>query len=214
MRTCAHLGMVLVGGLAASAWGGSVVYDNSTNGSNFYYPSPAEIGDPVGLAGTDRYVTNINLILSALDGDATADARVRLYAGGMSGEPGAMLWDSGVLGGLSFAEGTSGYDFVVPSVLVPDEITWTLTLSNVTGTLGLTVFGPATVGDSIDQFWAYDHPDYPAFPGWVGLYFPFTYSSFGATITADPVGGVLIPLPAPALRATAGLGLVVVRRRR
>lgn len=103
------LGVVAVCVVGASAWGqqvvpaigpvnngaggvmdGNIVYDNSTNllGS-LIEGIDKGVGDSCTLAGTDRVVTNISLLIHANGGNATADMQVRMYEGGdaATGEP-------------------------------------------------------------------------------------------------------------------------------
>lgn len=220
------LGIVAVCAVGSSAWGqqifhafggytggggvvdGTVVYDNSTTliGS-LINGIDDEWGDGVTLAGTDRTVTNINLLIHANGGAATADVRVRIFVGGDlgGGNPGAMLWDSGAITGFALAGGTNPYNFAVPNVLVPGEITWTLQLTNVTagGAVGSRFVAPVTVGSSEDWIWLHDGP---------GAWSQFTFglgagnNSFGATITAIPTPG--------SLGLLAIGGIVMLRRRR
>ena len=74
-------------------------YDNSVNTLGFLVNgTDAEWGDGCTLAGSDREVTSITLLIHSLDGgNATCDVTVRFFAGGddpAANDPGAMLWES------------------------------------------------------------------------------------------------------------------------
>ena len=186
----------------------TVVYDNSANVLGFLINGiDEENGDGVTLAGTDRTVTNINLLIHANSGAATADVRVRIFAGGDAGggNPGAMLWESALLTNFAIAGGVAGYDFAVPNVVVPGEITWTLELTNVVntgGAVGSRFFAPATVGSSEDWVWERLNGVWTQRVFGVGA----GNNSYGATITAVPTPGSI------GLLALAGVAML--RRRR
>ncbi|MCH7792367.1 MAG: hypothetical protein IID31_08840 [Planctomycetes bacterium] len=220
------LGIVAVCAVGSSAWGqqifhafggytggggvvdGAIVYDNSANTLGFLInTADFERGDGVTLAGTDRVVTNINVMIHVNGGAAgTADMQVRLFVGGDAGggDPGALLWDSGLFAGVALSAGLAGYDFAVSNVTVPDEITWTVALSNVqtAGTTGVRFVAPPTVGSSED--WVWDHTG----GVWTQQVFGVGAgnNSFGATITAIPTPG--------SLGLLAIGGIVMLRRRR
>ena len=222
------LGIVAVCAVGSNAWGqqifhafggytggggvvdGAIVYDNSTTLVGFLINGvDEENGDGVTLAGTDRVVTNINLLIHANSGDAIADVRVRIFAGGDAGggDPGAMLWESALFTGQTILGGTNPYDFAVPNVVMPDEITWTLELTNVTpgapnAAVGSRFVAPPTVGSSEDWVWERLAGVWTQRVFGVGA----GNNSYGATITAIPTPGSL------ALLALGGIA--ILRRRR
>ena len=117
--------------------GGNVVYDNSLNllgallGLN-----DVEWGDGVTLAGTDRVVTSIGLLIHANgDSGATGDVTVRIFDGGddpgAANDPGALLWQSDTFLDFTFLDSSNLYFFEVPNILVGDSITWTIEMNNV-----------------------------------------------------------------------------------
>lgn len=184
----------------------TIVYDNSTDILGFLIGgNDEENGDGLTLAGTDRVVTNITLFIHTLGGNGTADAQVRMYVGGDigGGNPGAVLWESGVFAQMAFTSGLVSYDFAVPNVLVPGELTWTLELTNVSAgnTIGSRFIGIPTVGSSEDWVWN------RAGGVWTQENFAVGgNNSYGAIIEAVPTPGSL------ALLAIGGI--VMLRRRR
>lgn len=186
----------------------NVVYDNSTTLTNFLIGgNDEENGDGITLAGTDRIVTNINLLITNLGDVGTADMRIRFFVGGDAGggEPGAMIWDSGLLAGIAIEESRAAYDFAVPSVLVPDEMTWTLELTNVVNgnsALGSHFAAPPTVGSSEDFVWERLAGVWTQRVFGVGA----GNNSYSATLTAVPTPG--------SIGLLALSGIVMLRRRR
>ena len=151
-------------GRVGSTGGGAVdvtdVYDNSLNLIGFLINgADFERGDGLTLDGTDRAVTLLSLFIHSNGGDAIADLQARIYVGGDAGggDPGAMLWESAVQTGVTIFGGTGFYDFIVPEVVVPDEITWTLEMTNVTPfpgeVTGSRFIHPPTLGSSEDWVW-------------------------------------------------------------
>ncbi len=94
------------------------------------------------------------------------------------------------------------YDFAVPNVVVPDEVTWTVQLlnrSNQNAVAGSRFMNPPTIGSSEDNVW--DHAN----GVWTRHFYGISVSNFGAIITA---------VPEPASLVLLGLGgLALVRRR-
>ncbi len=185
---------------------GNVVFDNSTNLLGFLINDrEQERGDSATLAGTDRSVVEISLLIHSNAGDVNADVQVRLYEGGdTGGDPGALLWASGVFPQMTIAAGTNQYDFAVPSILVGNEVTWTVEMRAVTGdpsqAVGPRFVAPPTVGTSMDYLW--DHTS----GAWVQQRFGSPgMNNYGAIITA---------VPEPTSLMLMGLGVLVLRRRR
>lgn len=148
--------------LATGAVAQTVVYDNTTTyAGTELLGSGATIGTEVTLAGTARAVTGIEVYLR-LDGDgsATFDAEVALFRNNFSfgglDRPGTVLWRSsrvplGIDGGAPVS-----FHFDVPHVTVPDTFTWTIWRTNQQGStasLGLSLFGPPTIGSVRPGFW-------------------------------------------------------------
>ncbi len=135
------------------------VYQNSTSPLGFLLiGNNRERGDGVTLAGINRRVTNITLMIhSNAPAGHAADVRVRFYEGGDTGpDPGALLWESDVVPQMNIPFGTAEYDFPVPNVLVPDDFTWTLELANTAVSppaVGSSFLDPPTLGSSQNWIW-------------------------------------------------------------
>lgn len=176
----------------------TIVYDNTVNQLGFILSArELERGDGATLAGTDRVVTRLSLIIVGIDGDHPADVTVRLFEGGDDGLnlPGAMLWESELFEQMNILEGSNLYDFDVPSVAVPDSVTWTLQLSNVGGSpdpVGPRFADPPVVGSSQGHIWQRQRDG-----TWQALY--LQYPSFGARIEAVPEPATLTVLALGAL---------------
>ena len=192
------------------AWSQVIVYDNSTEFSEVNYPSTAEHGDQVILAGTARVMTRFQFEYFA-DFAAQGDevARLRFYANtgpNWMGNPdyptpaALPLWE------ISFPiqNGYQTADLEVPNILVPDTFTWTVQFFGITQTTtprddiaGLLFYGTPTVGASYDDFWektpsgwaVFDHSGVPK-------------SNFAARIyaVADPRPTLTISLQGSSVR--------------
>ena len=188
-----------------------IVYSNIDNLLGFLIVgNNSERGDGVALAGTDRVVTEIGLVIHALGQDWSADTVVRLYEGGNNfgaSDPGALLWDSGMMSGLPYPNGSNLHNFAVPNVLVPDEITWTIELTNIAGGTGDNRMGsrfmdPPTIGSSENNVWLRETDG------------SWTAQQFGVG-GDNNYGAIINAVPEPATLVLLGLGgLALVRRRR
>ena len=190
--------------------GGVVVYDNTTNILGFLLGlNGNEFGDGVTLAGTNRVVTSIGLLLHANgDSGATADVTIRIYDGGDDPagiDPGALLWTSDTFVGFVFADSVNQYDFAVPNILVGDTLTWTIEMNNVFQAEGEAVgprfVSPPTIGSSQDYLW--NHTG-----GVWGL------SVFGVGENNNNFGAIITAIPTPGALALLGLAGLASRRRR
>lgn len=193
--------------------GASVVYDNMTWTQGWYwaenpaFTSPSmEGGDEVNLGGTDRAVTNIDILFYSLWDPGTVDTTVRFYKNdGGGGAPGTLLWQSSTFTALAHVQGLQTYSFAVPSVVVPNTFTWTIGLANragSTGDIGPALADPPSVGSSANYFW-WNNAGVWNQTGWG----PSPIANFGARITAAPV-------PEPASMGVLALGAVAMIRRR
>lgn len=159
-RAYAALAVMLA--MAPVVSGDTIVYDNSVNFIGFLIGGNGfEWGDGATLAGTERVVTKISLMIHSTSGDVTSDLTVRLFEGGedWEAEPGAMLWESELFEQMTIFDGSNLYDFDVPSVTVPDSVTWTLELQNgdpAGAVFGSRVMGPPVVGSSEEFLWRHN----------------------------------------------------------
>jgi hypothetical protein len=181
--------LVAWGGVAAILFGptladATIVYDN-TSGSFSSIDTgegPVEAGDLITLAGTERVVTEFVFWYTTFNADSTMNddgdetARVRFYEQGVSGAPGAVIYDSG-----TFAlPVTGGHQFItvsVPSVLVPDTFFFGVYIDGVKEVVVRT-FDPIAVGASDTSWWIHD------LSGWSQA--PPGFDSLAARVTAVP----------------------------
>ena len=150
---------------AASA--ASIVYDNTAvpatdgSGNQLYYSSSSEFGDEITLDPTSTARTMNSLTFYYFyDGTSPGSATLRLYDNsGVGGAPGTLLDTSPVASlpvpATAGHQGSLTWDLsgAVPQVTVPNTFTWTIQFSGLSGTAGLLVYGPPTVGSSFNDFW-------------------------------------------------------------
>ena len=149
-------------------------------------------GDEITLAGSDRFVTSINIFIrgSYPLSSGTVDANVRFYANdGSGGAPGTILWDSGIVQDIPYVFGLNNFHFNVPSVLVPHTFTWAIQLSGVQVKdsypnygFGPMFYNPPTVGSSNDFVWDYEIGSWVKYEGKDGVVF-----NLAAQVDASPV---------------------------
>ena len=188
---------------------GAVVYDNSVNLLGFLLGlQDEEWGDGVTLAGTNRLVNSISLMIHANgDSGATADITVRIFAGGDDAgatDPGALLWTSDTFLDFAILDSANLYSFAVPNILVPDSFTWTIEMNNVfqaeEGAVGPRFVDPPVIGSSQTGFLWLHNPD----ATWSAINFGIP-NNWGAVVNA---------VPAPGALALLGLAGLAARRRR
>lgn len=199
-------------GMAASALGVTVVYDNTTTSLNNNMPllpewrdDSAEAGDDIWLAGTEREVVELKLIFTyrgTIPG--TMDARIRFRnLDPDTQNPVDAFYESDLVT-LPTVAGTNEYTFAIPRVTVPDHFVWTIQAYNRQGSvgeLGPAYYNPATVGFSDDFFWLSDMGSPWNQYNWGGD----PYANFAARLLAVPEPGALMAV---------GLGLTGLMRRR
>lgn len=181
--------MVLASNLASAT---SIVYDNTTTDTDFYYPDGQnEFGDEITLAGTERLVTAFTFsYLGDFTGENDETARIRFYVNdGTGGAPDTLLYDSGA---FSIFSGINVHTLSGLSVVVPDTYTWVVQWGGTTQTVddnaGLLIYDPPTVGASGDYFWMKDDT------GWSMYTFAGVVANFYAQVEAIPEPGTLLLL--------------------
>jgi hypothetical protein len=201
------VGTALTVVVAQSAHAQTIVYDNTTFSLDNNLPllpewmdESAEAGDEVLLGGTDRQVTQLNLLFNyrgTAPGTVDALIRFRYYDEDFQG-PGAILYESS-LTRVTTIGGMNNFAFDVPNIIVPDHFVWTIQLFNRQGSvgeLGPAYFNPGTIGFSDDFLWQRGGNEWTAY-SWGGD----PYANFGARITAVPEPSTLCIIGA-ALLAT------------
>jgi len=154
--------IALVGLVALFAAGevkGAIVYDNTANPTGWLIFSPDDVfvGNEVTLAGSARVVTQLVIGLSRQGSPGTADLDARIYANdGPGGEPGTLLWGSGLLDDIPLSGAEGLLSFPVPGVTVPDTIIWAIEISDSKGAeqMAVAIVGaePPTMGNIV-QAW-------------------------------------------------------------
>ena len=191
-----------------------VVYDNTATVTGLLDvpPSagPLELGDSVVLAGTERVVTDFELLYGGnFDADGDETVTLRLYQNdGMDGEPGTLLFESdpAPIGPVSF--GSQVFVFEDVLALVPDSLTWTVEFEGISqmapDRARLFFYDPPGVGSGDTSFyWA------RTASGWEQVMaLPGGGNSFYARIVAVPEPG------AAAQGVVVGAALVTLAARR
>lgn len=146
-----------------------VFSDTNTDLGVEFNPGTSQVGNQLVLAGTARDVVGFNFQYYAQNGlfDSGEMAEIQFYANngplypgvGGSASPGTLLYDSGL---FSIALGpTTGSTLIfnqadlLGGVVVPDQFTWTITFSGLTGgeTAGVELYSPPTVGSAYNDMW-------------------------------------------------------------
>ena len=132
-----------------------VIYDNTTTPLGSTSFTALQIGDEVNAAGSERFVSLLQVGVTQQGFAGTADLQAWLYANdGPGGQPGAMLWQSAILNDVPLTGGNDLIPFPVPLVQVPNTFTWTVQISDTSPVaVGLPHFHPPTVGSSPDYAW-------------------------------------------------------------
>jgi hypothetical protein len=168
--------------LASPALAQQIVYDNSGNLLAWWAQVPPgeatgpEAGDQITLGEQGRFIQQFEFWyhVGGTNESGTADIQVRFYANdGPGGIPGTILWSSPLQQGVGHISGTNHLALPVPSIIMPDSFTWTVTFTNRTGSaaegLGLRIYDPPLVGQSDPQFIWLSDPQLgfvqAAFPG-------------------------------------------------
>ena len=157
---------ILASALSLPVLAGEIVYDNSAHYLEKVLYSGTEYGDEINLGGVARTVTDF---IFEYYGDFIPQGdevgRVRFYAndGGTYAQgytrPGTLLYESGF---FPLDPGQHSQAFNVPSIVVPDTLTWTVEFRGLTmlagDRAGLLNYNPVTVGSPSrnDFYWKKD----------------------------------------------------------
>jgi hypothetical protein len=153
MKTPLFAALALALSSAGSSWAG-IVYNNTTTDTLFTYSYSvgpfSQIGDSITLGGTDRTLTSAAIqFFNGSDLGGTFSATLSFW--NVGSPVGSQLGSSYVLNGLSInGLGVLTVNFGTLNLTVPDNIIFTVGISNVTAgiDLGLNAFQPPTVGSS------------------------------------------------------------------
>ena len=140
----------------------AIVYDNTTTpdplGQQYFPSTPGlEFGEQITLAGTERTLSQVTFYSFLTAASATTQsATLRFYDSGTNA-PVAPFYTTEpvILGATGFGSYTINLSTVPP---LPDTFTWTIQFSNLGAneTGGLLLYGPPTVGSSLNDFWQND----------------------------------------------------------
>ncbi len=214
-------------GAVSNALAQTVTYDNTVTALPNFYGNVAalsasgfEHGDRVYLTGTDRRVSSIE-VRYQLNGTTSgaADMVLRIYDNTPMNNGGGLLYTAPLVN-LPHAPGVNTYTWAIPNVTVPSAFTWTIEVTNRTGSIadaagafGPLMFNLPAVGGSSTTFVLKN-------AGTWGL-FNFTspaVGNFGSKVTCvagDPVPpaapAALLDRPRIALGVTGGNGVSSVQ---
>jgi hypothetical protein len=206
--------------LLQNAYGDPIVYDYSTptHGAKLpegfypfdYYSANEPAGNEITLAGTDRYMTGFDLILSSVSStQPTILSSLKLEfcqndgydAYGYYGAPGDVIPSlTTTLTNVS-VEGITRVHFAFAPTLMPDDFTWIVVADS--SNAGLATCSKS-VGTCGDYYWDY----YNAADQWYALNF--------ASDPPSTFGAVVYAVPEPMTLSIMGLagGLMVLKRNR
>jgi hypothetical protein len=206
--------------LLQNAYGDVIVYNYSTptHGANLpegfypfdYYSANEPAGNEITLAGTDRYITGFDLILSSVSSTGPtilSSLTLKFYqndgvdAYDNPGAPGDVIPSlTTTLTNLS-VEGITTVHFAFAPTLMPDDFTWVAVADS--SNAGLATCSK-TVGTCPDYYWDF----YNAADQWYALYFDGDPpATFGAVVYA-------VPEPMTISLLAVGGGLLVLKRNR
>jgi hypothetical protein len=183
-----------------------VVYDNTTtlwlNGTSMEAVAAGDgnpWGDEVNLAGSARIGKQLQVLMFCTT-ESTADTVLSLYDNtGIDGAPNNLLWTSD-LGVVNYASyDVTALSATLPDVLLPDTVTWTVTLyGRQGGGVYTPLYDPPTVGGSGDWIWVNQGAGFSRF----GFHSHGEINNLGAKITAnvpEPTSLVLLCIGASAV---------------
>lgn len=162
----------------------------------------ARVGAAISLAGTNRFVTSIQIPVAAIAGITTVNFELTLYTNA-GGSPGTVLW-SGVTTSIAFFEPGSNATFS-PNVTVPGTFFYTLAYSGIP--TSFSVFGArySTIAASVGSNGQMMTQDSTT----------LAWSPSADTHALDSIEMQVTAIPAPGSIALPTLGLLsLVQRRR
>ncbi len=192
----------------------SVVYDNTSTPTagpwtpggflafNFYFPDEP-MGDEMDLNGTERVVTEFQMLLSSSQPTVLSSLTLTFrendafVMGGYPFGPGTEIWST-TRSGIA-VDGPTTVTFSVPDIVVPDRFTWLASADS--DVAGMATFDPPTVGTSADYFWDLDSND----GEWYALTLQDQVSNLGARVLA---------VPEPACAGLLAVGFLALARKR
>lgn len=200
-------------GLSCAHATAGVVYSNTTTnlflGSSYTGNSFTQIGDQIHLAGTERLATLANVEVFNLGVAAgTFDATLRLFDVGspVGSQIGSDFVQTGVSApGSSFIQ----FSFALPNVLVPDDLVFTLGISNQSAGANIlaVLYNPPTIGGSDSSFLiANDGTNFGLYTAGAGGGKDNVYFELHAQAVPEPSSIVMLGLGA--------LGVMFARRQR
>ena len=193
-----------------------VVYDNSVNDLAFNLdPGAQEVGDEIFLDGTARWLSEFTFeywgenSLSETEFSGPVEARIRFYLNDGPALPGVddaftpstVFFDSGTFAIDPTLRATLTFDDFVTDVTVPltvdlpDSFTWSVEFTGLgaTDTAGVTIYSPATIGTSFDDYWVRDGVSWTLQTNVVAIDFAARFSAVPepTTLALLLCGGVL-----------------------
>jgi hypothetical protein len=131
-----------------------IVFDNTSSSRDGVFAGTAlPEGNQVTLSGTNRIVTEIDLLVSRQGYPGTADFQLWLYANDApQGKPGTTIWNSGLIDNVALAGPPQLISFSIPNIVVPDTFTWALQDSDSRGAVLMAVMRPLTTSATVGTF--------------------------------------------------------------
>jgi len=142
--------LALAAALSTSAFGGVIVYSNTTTdtltSNGFAGNGATELGDTITLFGTERLATLATVqFFNSGTAAGTFDTTLRLF--NVGAPVGSQIGSGVTVSGVSApAGGIFNVSFVLPSLLVPDNLVFTVSADNSTAgvVMSVNLFNPPT----------------------------------------------------------------------
>ncbi|HXT42226.1 MAG TPA: hypothetical protein VN887_19620 [Candidatus Angelobacter sp.] len=195
-RKTFRIAAAVFGGCCVWAGQAELVYQDigSTNSQPTYFPSTAEYGDELHLAGTGRNVIQFGTeYFSDVPSTNGTSAIIRFYANdgpGSAPAPGTLLYQSDPFPVAPGYNSVVLHDF---SVTVPDVFTFTIQFGGLgTNQAGLLAYDPPSVGFSYNDFWMHTGTNWGLFQLGGGI-----RANFAARVIAQDVLAARLQAPVP-----------------